>query len=182
MLISQPDSWQNQCFLLFRFTMPVMCPNCGDQFNTDRGLAVHHNKKHGYDNIFGNRPHKKRALNKHVKCLFCDELFDSAFFTITHKHACKEEVVQQEGNCSPHDDDTGEASNDFSNNDTPSSLDVYLTDDAATSMRLVVPGGVSKLTLTPPPRPPDGRLGVGHRRIRHTPSPHHATDATHTQI
>jgi hypothetical protein len=36
-------------------------------------------------------------------------------------------------------------------------------------------------TLTPPPRPLDGRLGVGHRRIRHT-SPHqHRIDATHTQ-
>ena len=133
-----------------------MCPACGDQFKNDRGLAVHHNKKHGYDNIFGNRPHKKRALNKHVKCPLCDQLFHSAFYTITHKHACKEEVVQQEGNCSPHDDDTGEASDDFLKNDTSSlfgnvlsndessSLDAYLTDDAATSTSLVVPG-VSKL-------------------------------------
>ena len=35
--------------------------------------------------------------------------------------------------------------------------------------------------LTPPPRPPDGRLGVGHRRIRHTTSTQHIIDATHTQ-
>ena len=36
--------------------------------------------------------------------------------------------------------------------------------------------------LTPPPRPLDGRLGVGHRRIRHTTSTQHITDASHTQI
>jgi hypothetical protein len=85
-----------------------------------------------------------------VKCPFRDQLFDSAFFTITHKHACKEEAVQQEGNCSPHDDDTGKASNvvfgkpsnittspnhvshkdkssspdDFSNNDTSSLVNI----------------------------------------------------------
>jgi hypothetical protein len=36
--------------------------------------------------------------------------------------------------------------------------------------------------LTSPARPPDGRLGVGHRRIRHTSSPQHLNDTTHTQI